>query len=430
MASINRSHQPDCAGGGCECPWRLDYRPQGTSGPRKRLEFPTKKAAEQYLSDTKVRASRGEYLDPSKIPTFKKVAEEWLSEKLGRHPSTVEGWRVHIRHVSALDSLRLDKINVAKIEKVRDELATRLGPKTIAKVLTTCAAIFKLAIRRGYAVSNPAAIAERPRTQVTEITADAAVAESESGLRVVRADEVLSPAQIKKLLENSEPGLFRTLFATVAATGLRPEEAYALKWSDFSLSQGKLFVRRSLSWARGADEKGRVRPKFFEPKTRSGYRTLPLPPGLVSTLKVWKLQCPQSEHDLVFCRPDGQPLHRSNVLRQGLYPALAKAELPSANVKTLRHSYASGLKLSGSPITEVQHRLGHSDPSVTLRVYSHWYGDKDSGAVDRFASEFIPDADASEQASFRNSGKSGQKVGTEKVHKQRLNSVVLLSTRK
>jgi len=414
MASIKRSHQPECGGGGCDCPWRLDYRPQGTSGPRKRLEFPTKKAAEQYLSDTKVRAVRGEYVDPAKIPTFKRVAEEWLSEKSGRHPSTVGSWRVHIQHLNPLEPLRLDKINVAKIEKVRDELAATLGPKTIAKVLTTCAAIFKLAIRRGYAVSNPAAVAERPRAQVAEITVDTAVAESETGLHAVRLDEVLSPAQIKSLLENSKPGLFLTLFATVAATGLRPEEAYALKWSDVSLSQGKLFVRRALSWARGADEKGRVRPKFFEPKTRSGYRTLPLPPRLASTLKVWKLQCPQSEYDLVFCRPDGQPLHRSNVLRQGLYPALAKAKLARANVKTLRHSYASGLILSGSPVTEVQHRLGHSDPSVTLRVYSHWYGDEDSGAGDRFASEFLPDKVISEQATFRKAGESGQKVGTKR----------------
>jgi len=118
------------------------------------------------------------------------------------------------------------------------------------------------------------------------------------------------------------------------------------------------------------------------------------------------------------------------VLRQGLYPALEKGELPRANVKTLRHSYASGLILSGSPVTEVQNRLGHSDPSVTLRVYSHWYGDEDSGAVNRFASEFIPDAGVSEQTSFRNSGKSGQKVGSQTSREQRLNSVMPLSIRK
>jgi integrase len=137
------------------------------------------------------------------------------------------------------------------------------------------------------------------------------------------------------------------------------------------------------------EEKGRVRPKFYEPKTRSGYRTLPLPSTLVAMLKVWKLQSPQSEHDLAFCRLDGQPLHRSNVLRQGLYPALLRAELRSANVKTLRHSYASGLIAAGAPITEVQHRLGHSNPAVSLKVYSHWFKDADTGAVDRFAQGFL-----------------------------------------
>jgi len=326
--------------------------------------------------------------------------------------------------------LRLDKINVAKIEEVRDKLSPELSAKTIAKVMTTCAAIFKLAIRRSYAVSNPAAIAERPRRQVTENDGQYRP-ESESPLRAVRPDEVLSPVEIKKLLESSDPGLFRTLFATVAATGLRSEEAYALRWSDLSLDQGKLSARRSLSWARTAEEeKGRVRPKFFEPKTRAGYRTLPLPTGLISALKVWKLQSLQSEHDLVFCRADGQPLHRSTVLRQGLYPATEKAELPRVNVKTLRHSYASGLILSGAPVTEAQRRLGHSDPLVTLRVYSHWYRDEDSGAVDRFASEFIPDEGASEQAFSGARGKVDTKWTLKRSNKQRLSSIVPLNTRK
>jgi integrase len=55
----------------------------------------------------------------------------------------------------------------------------------------------------------------------------------------------------------------------------------------------------------------------------------------------------------------------------------------------LRHSYASGLIAAGAPITEVQHRLGHSNPAVTLRVYSHWFKDADTGAGDRFAQGFL-----------------------------------------
>jgi len=416
MALIKRYHQAECVGGDCDCPWRLDYRPQGLAGPRKRIEFPTKKAAEKHLATTAHKVARGEYISPEKIPTFAKAGEEWLRDKADRHPATVQGWRVHLKHLAKLDNLRLDRIDVAAVERVRDELRANLGATTISAVLTTCAAVFKLAQRRGWAANNPAAIAERPRRAVAELTVADQTDESEKGLRAVRPDEVLSVDEIKKLLDHAAPGLYRTLFATVAATGMRPEEVYALKWTDVLLDAARISVRRSLSWSRGLEEKGRVRPKFYEPKTRSGYRTLPLPAALVAMLKIWKLQSPHSEHDLVFCRLDGQPLHRSNVLRQGLYPALGRAELRSANVKTLRHSYASGLIAAGAPITEVQHRLGHSNPAVTLKVYSHWFKDADTGAIDRFAKGFLG-----------KSKKSGQKVGTESARQRRPKSVKLVT---
>lgn len=112
-----------------------------------------------------------------------------------------------------------------------------------------------------------------------------------------------------------------------------------------------------------------MRLTFYEPKTRAGYRDLSLPDELVVILKSWKHQCPASEHDLVFCRTDGQPLRRGKVLGQGLHPALRRAKLRGGNIKTLRHSYASGLIAAGASITEVQHRLGHNSPAITLKVY-------------------------------------------------------------
>ena len=180
---------------------------------------------------TSIKVARGEYISPEKIPTFAKAGEEWLREKADRHPATVQGWRVHLKHLAKLDNVRLDRIDVAAVERVRDELRATLGAKTISAVLTTCAAVFKLAQRRGWVANNPAAIAERPRRAVAELTVADETDESDKGLRAVRPDEVLSAGEIKKLLSHASPGLYLTLFATVAATGMRPEEVYALKWT-------------------------------------------------------------------------------------------------------------------------------------------------------------------------------------------------------
>lgn len=57
---------------------------------------------------------------------------------------------------------------------------------------------------------------------------------------------------------------------------------------------------------------------------------------------------------------------------------------------TLRHSCASAMLAAGAPITEVQHRLGHASPAITLHVYSHFLKQAESGAADRLADLIRP----------------------------------------
>jgi integrase len=74
-----------------------------------------------------------------------------------------------------------------------------------------------------------------------------------------------------------------------------------------------MVIRRSLSWARLKGETRR--PRYFPPKTKAGRRTISIPALLVADLKRWKLQCPQSEEDLVFPTPEGKPVCRDRLLR-------------------------------------------------------------------------------------------------------------------
>jgi integrase len=108
---------------------------------------------------------------------------------------------------------------------------------------------------------------------------------------------------------------------------------------------------------------------------------------LVAALKRWKLQCPTSADDLVFPAPEGQPLCRDRLLRVCLRPALSRARLRRVTFHSLLHSCALAMILAGAAITEVQHQLGHSNPSITLSIYSHWFKGAKGGATSRTTNE-------------------------------------------
>lgn len=48
----------------------------------------------------------------------------------------------------------------------------------------------------------------------------------------------------------------------------------------------------------------------------------------------------------------------------------------------LRHFVATQLLAQGVDIVTVSTRLGHNDPSVTLRIYAHWFAARDRSASD------------------------------------------------
>jgi integrase len=60
-------------------------------------------------------------------------------------------------------------------------------------------------------------------------------------------------------------------------------------------------------------------------------------------------------------------------------------QLPLIRLHDLRHLHATLLFLEGVPVHVVANRLGHFDPSVTLRVYAHVLRESASGVAEVFA---------------------------------------------
>jgi hypothetical protein len=102
------------------------------------VRFKTRKEAERFRTETLHKASRGEYLEPAKVPIFREVAEEWFRSKSDRRPSHICDLRSRLnKHIyPVFGKERLDRIAVSAIEKLRDDLRERENQhRTINRIL-------------------------------------------------------------------------------------------------------------------------------------------------------------------------------------------------------------------------------------------------------------------------------------------------------
>ena len=372
--------------------WRIDYRDQ--FGKRYRYTYATKAEAQDQLDAARAAVKAGSFVSPAEVPTFRSAAEQWFKsrEAKNRRPGTLEQYRTHLDNhlLPELGQLRLHQIDVDRIERLRDALLAdrtkRLKPATVGKVLTTAGAVFKFAMKRKHCASNPAQLAERPESS-EEITDDEGGVHRQSS-RPVTDEDILSAAEIQKLLKHATAGVPYTLLLTAAATGARHNELLALRWQDVALDEGAVHIRRTLTWAK--TDEGRV-AKFYPPKTRAGVRRIPAPPPLVQALRRWYLQSYfKAPADLVFTTREGKPLHHRTVRRDVIERTRKRAEVKHFTMHSLRHSFASSLLQAGAAITEVQKYMGHKSAHVTLDVYAHFIPTADSGAVSAHVANLFP----------------------------------------
>jgi integrase len=89
-------------------------------------------------------------------------------------------------------------------------------------------------------------------------------------------------------------------------------------------------------------------------------------------------------------------MHRTAALKR-LRAVLRRAGLRKVTLHSLRHSFASALIANGSSVVEVAALLGHSNATITLRVYSHFFPSAPSGSVAKLASAILGDGAARHQ---------------------------------
>lgn len=176
--------------------------------------------------------------------------------------------------------------------------------------------------------------------------------------------------ELELLLKNAfNYGIFyRDFFEFLAFTGVRVGEALALTWGDVDFVNRKISINKRL-----------YEGNIDEPKSESSNRIIdmfdPINEMLMRRKKaVSGLYMKKPQHrdlDLVFPGEEGEYRGRSFIGRI-FKRSLRKAGLSQEfSPHDLRHTCASFLLSITSNLLYVSKHLGHSNPEITLRIYSH-----------------------------------------------------------
>ncbi len=96
--------------------------------------------------------------------------------------------------------------------------------------------------------------------------------------------------------------------------------------------------------------------------------------------------------DLVFQSVrKGSPIRDNNILVRFLKPAGRALGMPWVNLRCLRTSHATWLKMAGADIKDAQAQMGHSRASTTLDIYQQFVPESRKRVVERLStlSHFI-----------------------------------------
>lgn len=342
--------------------WKARYR--DSEGKCHSKTFQRRADAERYLAQVTVDLANLDYIAPESAKTpFSVVAEQWWSTKPARKQ------RVRDQYRAVLDNHVLPHFGhlpVASITPtmIRSWLAN-LPIKPDNAYRNVLNPILKMAVEMNLIRKNPAREVKLPKWLPP------------AGHPRTGDPLFLTPTEVDTLANaiaaDHEP--YGTLIYFAAYTGLRAGEIGALRVKHLDLLRKRVTVAESVSAVKG---KGLVYGTTKNGKTR----IVNLPTFLVDALGAMLLVHPDqpnlSPDSLVFTGPRGGPLRHTGFYERYFKPAV-RASLPRhlhrLRFHDLRHTCASMLinpPISMNALAVAKH-LGHSDASITLRVYSHLF---------------------------------------------------------
>jgi integrase len=281
--------------------------------------------------------------------TVERAVADWLAEGLpGRDPKTVEANRDSLQPLLAvIGKIPLKDLTVQDVRTALSKMAATHATRTLQKGHNCLTRAVRHAEGQDLVRRNVSALVDTPQGQEG------------------RPSQSLTLDQAGALLEAAEKSRLHAFIVLCLLTGVRSEEARALRWDYVDLDAGTIMVWRSVR-AHG------------DTKTTRSRRTLKLPDIAVEALRAQKRRQAAEreragsqwrEHGLVLTTSVGTPFESHN-LRREFRKVTAAAGLGSRWVpKELRTSFVSMMSYHGVPVEEIARLAGHASSRTTEVIY-------------------------------------------------------------
>jgi integrase len=155
----------------------------------------------------------------------------------------------------------------------------------------------------------------------------------------------------------------RNFYRLAFATGLRPSELLALKWSDIDWHSipPAIAIERAFTKADG----------MHDTKTAQAENTVELLPPALAALKDQQALT-RLRGEFVFCNRDGGVLDRDNIANRVWYPTLKRAGLRRRTPYQTKHTFATLAMQNGKDAGWVARQLRHANIEMVIRHYFRW----------------------------------------------------------
>ncbi len=329
----------------------------------------TRTRALDLLAQRRHELAAGTWEDPTRVVRFETLAREWYATMSGQwsgQSAKLHKTRLERHILPALGDHPARSIDAPVLQRLVDDLGDALAPRTVRVVGRTVRQILKWGSRNHRIRALPDLTVNWPKL-------------------TRRSVDPLTHDEIRRVLDAALE--YRPLLMWAMFTGMRQGEVLAAKWKHLNRKAGTYHVCESLN-----------RDAEIGPTKTGEVGDVWVPQQLLDALDdqqaqiaAWRLAADRwDDHDLLFPskhRPGRPQAHTATI--RALRVASDAASVRRRRFHDLRHTCASLLIDQGETIVTVAKQLRHSDPSITLGVYSHMMPERGPEAMAKLAKAIL-----------------------------------------